>query len=224
MERRDVWKAKEVMKDMTWPERIDYIWTYFSVPIIAVSVGLVVLISILVTVLAPRKQVLLTGVTMDVTLTQDGQRYLTDKLFATLGGTDADKETVDLVERYLGSREDYENYTAQVMAMVGLVAAQELDYALLDAAALEQFAPGGMFTDVSTLLTAQQLAQFEGKFYCIPDEEGASVPVAIDISDLPFIKTCAPKEEKVYIAFPGNTSRTDKLDAFFDWLLAWEKE
>lgn len=224
MERRDVWKVKDVLKDMSWEQRIDYIWSYFGVYIIIGTVVLVVLISLLATVLRPQKDVLLSGVSVGVTITDDGQRQLTDMLFAPMGGTDADTQTVEFVQRYLGSKEDYEGYSAQVMGMVALVASQSLDYAILDEEALEQFAGGQMFADLSTLLTAEQMAALEGKLITMEYEEVGAIPVAIDISDLPFIKECAPGEKTAFIAFPGNTARADMTDEFFAWLLAWEKK
>lgn len=224
MERRDVWKVKDVLKDMSWEQRIDYIWSYFGVYIIIGTVVLVVLISLLATVLRPQKDVLLSGVSVGVTITDDGQRQLTDMLFAPMGGTDADTQTVEFVQRYLGSKEDYEGYSAQVMGMVALVASQSLDYAILDEEALEQFAGGQMFADLSTLLTAEQMAALEGKLITREYEEVGVIPVAVDISGLPFIKECAPGEKTAFIAFPGNTARADMTDEFFAWLLAWEKK
>ena len=224
MERKDFWNIKEVLRDMSWEQRIDYIWSYFGVYIVIATVSLVVIISLLVNFLKPQKEVLLSGVSVNVTLTEEGERYLSDKLFAVLGGTDAGQQMVEFTPRNLGSMEDAEGYAGQVMGMVALVAAQSLDYAIMDDAALEQFAPGGMFTDLRKLLTAEQLAQFEEKLYTIEDEEAGTIPVAIDISALPFITDCAPGESTAYIAFPGNTARTEKLVAFFDHLLAWEKD
>jgi hypothetical protein len=224
MQRRDIWKAKEVLKDMSWQERIDYIWSYFGVYIIIGTVCLAVLISILATVLRPQKEVLLSGVSVNVTLTEEGERYLSDKLFAPMGGTDAEQQMVEFTPRFLGSKEDYEGYSAQVMGMVALVAAQSLDYAILDKEALEQFAGGQMFDDVRNLLTAEQIAALEGKLITMEYEEVGAIPVAIDISGLPFIKECAPGEKAAYIVFPGNTPRTEKLVAFFDHLLSWQGE
>lgn len=222
MKSRDFWRAKDAMKDMTWRERFDYIWTYFNVHIL-ITVGLVALLTAVLSVaLTPQKQVLFGGTTVNVALTEEGKRYLTDQLFAPMGGTDANKQEVQLQEGSLGQTEYGDTTGAEIMTLVGDIAARSLDYVIMDKLSMEYLSRGGWFGDVTEELTDAQLALFADDLYKIKTEEGEIIAVAVDISELAFIKDCAPKAKEVYLVLPGNTDRVEKTDEFVDWLLAWE--
>ena len=70
MKSRDYWHIKDAMKDMTWRERIDYIWTYYNVHIIITVSVVALVIAFLSAVLAPKKQVVFGGTTVKVTLSE----------------------------------------------------------------------------------------------------------------------------------------------------------
>ena len=91
---RDSWKARDAMRDMTWRERIDYIWTYYNVHILITVAVVVLVVAFLSAVLAPKKQVVFGGTTVNVTLSEEGKQYLTQQLFAPMGGTDPAKQEI----------------------------------------------------------------------------------------------------------------------------------
>ena len=55
------------------------------------------------------------------------------------------------------------------------------------------------------------------------EDEDETYLVAIDISDVPFVKKHIVSPDKVYIAFPGNTGRTERNAAFVEYLLNWSE-
>ena len=69
-------------------------------------------------------------------------------------------------------------------------------------------------------LSEQTIAKFEGKIVTIETDDG-SYYGAIDITDLPFVKANMTSNDKVYIAFPGNTGRESKNEAFLQYLMNW---
>ena len=224
MKSRDYWHAKDAMKDMTWRERIDYIWTYYHVHILIVVGVAALVISFLVTVLAPQKQVVFSGTTVNVTLSDAGRQYLTEQLFASMGGTDPEKQEVLCQESTLGQTEYGDTTGAEIMTLVAEIAAQSLDYIIMDELSMEYLSRGGWFGDVTEELTQKHLDLFADKLYTVQTEEGEILPVAIDITDLPFTQACTLKAKKVYLILPGNTERVEKTDEFVDWLLAWPAE
>lgn len=88
--------------------------------------------------------------------------------------------------------------------------------------ALAQYRGSGMIGPVEKVLTAEQLLAFSGKLLPVTAEDGSEYLGVVDITDTAFARDCISGGDKVYIAFPGNTVRADRLDTFLDWLLAWE--
>lgn len=224
MKSRDYWHIKDAMKDMTWRERIDYIWTYYNVHIIITVSVVALVIAFLSAVLAPKKQVVFGGTTVNVTLSEEGKQYLTQQLFAPMGGTDPAKQEIFCQESTLGQTGYGDTTGAEIMTLVGDIAAQSLDYIIMDELSMEYLSRGGWFGDVTAELTPGQLEIFADNLYTIQTEEGEIKLVAIDITDLPFVRDCAIKAKKVYLVLPGNTERAEKTDEFVDWLLAWPAE
>lgn len=221
---RDSWKAKDAMKDMTWRQRLDYIWTYYNVQIIAtVSIG-ALLIAFCSTVFAPRKQVVMSGITVNITLAEQGQKYLNEDLFAAFGGTDTSKQEAQFREATLGQTEYGDTTGAEIMSLVGDIAAGSLDYIIMDELSMTALSRGGWFGDITECLSEQQMKDFDEMLYKVQMADGSIVAVAVDITDTAFAKACAPKEKKVYLVLPGNTERAELSDEFFDWLLAWPGE
>ena len=224
MKSRDYWHIKDAMKDMTWRERIDYIWTYYNVHIIITVSVVALVVAFLSAVLAPQKQVVFGGTTVNVTLSEEGKQYLTQQLFAPMGGTDPAKQEIFCQESTLGQTDYGDTTGAEIMTLVGDIASQSLDYIIMDESSMEYLSRGGWFGNVTDELNQEQIDLFRDKLYTVKTEEGESIPVAIDITDLPFVRDCALKVKKVYLVLPSNTKRAEKTDEFVDWLLAWPAE
>lgn len=214
----------ENMKDMTWGQRIEYFWEYYKWVVIGGTVVLLILGMLIGELADPDPESLFMGARINASITEDGRHYLTDDIFYMMGGTDAEKQAVDLLERYLPSAQaNYQYAQSEIMAMVAMVSAQMLDYVILDDIGFEQYRSNGMFTKLEDLLRPDQLALFEGKLITTSTEDEGEYYAIIDITDTAFAKDCLSGSEKYYIAFPGNTGRADKVDDFMDWLLAWGK-
>ena len=153
-----------------------------------------------------------------------GDPHKPQQLFAPMGGTDPAKQEIFCQESTLGQTDYGDTTGAEIMTLVGDIAAQSLDYIIMDELSMEYLSRGGWFGDVTAELTPGQLEIFADKLYTVQTEEGEIKPVAIDITDLPFVRDCALKVKKVYLVLPGNTKRAEKTDEFVDWLLAWPAE
>ena len=214
----------ENMKEMTWPQRISYFWDYYKWVVI-IGIVLIAIFGMLIGELVnPDPESLFMGVRINVRITDKGNDYLTDDIFEIMGGTDPEKQAVDLLQRGLPTMEADSQYAqSEIMAMVAMVSAQMLDYVILDDVSFEQYRRNGMFSNLETLLRPDQLAQFEGKLHTTSTDDEGTYYAIIDITDTAFAKDCLSGSKQYYIAFPGNTGRADKLPAFVDWILAWGK-
>jgi hypothetical protein len=221
---RDAWKVKDALRDMTWKERIDYIWSYFHVHILSAVAVLALVIAFLSVALAPKKQVVYSGMTVNVTLTAAGEKYLTDQLFVAFGGTDENKQEIQFQQSTMGKTEYGDTTGAEIMTLVGEMAAQAIDYLIMDELSMTYLSQGGWFGNIEEELSESQKEAFADALYKVQMEDGQIVAVAVEITDTDFIRDCAPKAKKVYLVLPGNTERAELSDDFFDWLLAWRAE
>ena len=214
---------RENMKNMTPVEKLGYIWDLYKLPIVLSVAVVAMVVAFLVSLANPDPETLFMGASVNLTVSDEGKAYLTEDIFEMMDGKDPQKQRVDLLYRYLPDAEkDPRLADTERMAMIAMVSTKLLDYMLLDEEALKQYRDSGMIGPVDKVLTAQQLLDFSGKLLPVKAEDGREYLGVVDITDTAFARHCITGSSKIYIAFPGNTARADRLDTFFDWLLAWE--
>lgn len=216
-------ELKEILTPMTWEKRFEYLWTYYK----WVPIGLAVLIFVVATmvpsIVESNKEVVFGGMCINIDLSEEAEDCLNAELFAHFGGTDPDKERVTLSHVTLSSNsaDTYASYTAST-AIAAQITARELDYVLMDTEGKDYFTAAELTTSLEKLLTAEQLEALQDKLIYRTPAEGEKYPFAIDITDTPFAAACGLEEKGLYMCFPGNTVRAERIDEFVDYLLNWE--
>lgn len=207
-----------MMRGMTIKEKADYLWTYYKW-IVPVAAFLAIVVAIVVSCIANRQiKILYGGALVNVTASEEGTQYLTEGWKVELGGEK--KETVTLLcTVYRDTPAASEANTASITQIVGTVAARELDYVILEDDGLALYENHGIFTSLENMFTQEQLAAFDIVYY---DGELGNYPIAIEITDSQFARSCLTGGEKIYIAFPGNTGRTEQNAVFLEYLLNWQ--
>ena len=214
-------KFIETMKGLTWKERFQHFWEYYKWIAIAAVVVIAMTISIVSSVVQNSKEMLYSGVCINLSMSDEGNAYLTEGWFAKLGGNEK-KQQIELVPMALNleanALTDVES--ANNEKLIAMVTTGELDYMLMDASALTNAGKNGMFAPLDEFLSQEMIAKFEGKIVTL-QVDGKNYLAAIDISDLPFVKKHMGSTNKVYIGFPGNTSRSERNEAFLQYLMDW---
>ena len=216
---------KESLAGMSFKQKIDHLWTYYKW-VLAVAAGVILLICIVVSSIMNKSvTTLYSGTIINVELSDVGEAYLTDDLFSYLGGVDK-KEKVDLTSSYyndLSTTQDPEGDAALVMSVTAMVAAKELDYIIMDELSFDYYKKATIFSPLEEVLSQELIDQFSDRIvYYTDEEEGTTYPVALDITDTAFVEDCVQRGETVYIAFCGNTGRTERNSEFFEYLLNWK--
>lgn len=217
-------QLKDTLKDMTWEERLEHLWEYYK----WYAIGFVAVVAIIVSVICSwvenSKEVLYSGVTVNMAITEEGAAYLQDELFQKLRGED-ETQRVDLTQHSLANLEEAKDASyalSNAMKLASMITAGEVDYVILDAYSLSYYSSNDSFNSLEALFTPEFLAQFEGKIVTFKsDDNNQEYPVAIDISDMPFVKKNIASVDKVYIAFPGNTGRNARNVEFLEYLMNW---
>ena len=213
-------KLKVDLKPMTFREKVDHIWTYFKEVILIAVISLAVLIGVGYNVLKPEKELLMGGMCACTYLTEEGVQYLSDSYFQQLQGDPKQQE----VQMYFRSFGDFSVSTQDYEAFQGIIAmmnAEMIDYLLIDDDRLEPFIGYGSLMDLREDFTARELEQFGNKLQYVQQEDeegnhtGELIPVALNITDLPFIQACRQYEQNIYLSFAVNAPNKDSLRDFW---------
>ena len=209
----------KTLSGMTWKEKINHLWTYYSWVLLTLA-GVAIIISIIVTSIhGNRTQVLVSGYLVNIGASEEGEQYLKDNFFQALGG-DEKKQTVNLTSRFL----DLNSMSTAFMQVDAMIAAKELDYVMADESGLELYMNHNVFSPLESLMTQEQLTPWSERlvYHTYGNDDEAAYAIAIDISDTPFAQNCLSSANSVYIAFPGN--REDGLQAseILEYLLNWK--
>lgn len=218
-------KLKADLKNMTWKQRWEHLWTYYRWVII-VAVMTVMIISVIVScIINLNTNTLIAGTCINVELSETGKGVLTED-FKAQYGTGVKYEEAPLTQVYLDDFETTKNYQDNyytLMSLLSLCSAQELDYIIADQVGMENMLKQEAYMDLSTFFTADELATLGDKVIMArssEEEEDESVPVAVDITELPFVQEFAnlSENEKVYFAVIQNTTRLEQVHLLWEVL------
>lgn len=224
------------LKPMTFWEKADHLWTYYKEWLLVVLLVFIVVAFSATALMNSYKKSLLSGMLINVSMTQAGYNYMTEDYHTYLGATPV-WEVVQLDTTNFSSLEDptsmEDNYNKSLMLMAR-VSGQMLDYALLDKMALEFYATQEVFLDLREFFTEDEIAAMGDRViwmqpepeegYTVEDyEPGELEPwaMAVNVSDLPFFQdNCSG--ETVYFTMSGNHPNMEAVRAFLEYLMAWE--
>ena len=215
---------KEVLADLPFKQKLQYIWQFYKLYILAALFPVIVVIGAFVWSSWNQTEVLFNGIATSVNLTSAGEELLSDKLFETMGGTNHKKQYVGFKELDIFSTENMmesDSASTNVMTIAAWMAVGEVDYMLLSKDSFE-FYKGDIFWDLEELLSEDKQGIWYDRFVEMPNEYEESFFGAIDITDTYFAKQYITTEGKIYIAFPGKALQTEKVALFLDYILSME--
>ena len=198
-------KLKADLKNMTWKQRWEHLWTYYRWVIIVAVMSVMIISVIISCVINLNTNMLIAGVTINVELDEKGTAALTED-FKAEHGTGVKYEDAPLNRIYLQDFEktqDYQDNYYTLMSLLSLCSAQELDYIIADQIGMENMLKQEAFLDLSTFFTAEELEALGDKVVMARSAEQAddeSIPVVVDITELAFVQGFANvgEDDKVY--------------------------
>lgn len=219
---------REKTKGMKPKEFILFIKDYYLRDFLLFAAVLGVIIAISVTSLINvNTDVILSGVGVNLMLTDEGQKYITDDFFAlhkTEGRQKIDYSTVVISDIFSGEGDINATYYSGE-GVVAQVAAKRLDYLLLNELGFNYLASQEIYMDLRQMFTEEELSEMSDKII-YTQEEGAEemLPMGIDITDTDFIKENNLATEKIYIAFAGNAPNKQLAYEFYKYILDYKKQ
>lgn len=217
------------LKPMTWQKRVDHIWTYYKEYIYCFCIAMVFVAFFFTAVGKQTEESLVSGIIVNVSLDQGGMNYLSQDYKAELAPDDK-KKLVELDYTAFGDPMDpqlgEQSYYAS-MILTARVSGALLDYMILDKFAMEYYIAQEVYLDLRKVFTPEELAELDAQnkvIYAMQENNTERWPVAIVISDLPFIEDNQTSEGDVYFALSGNVRSLETCRNVWERILAWQSK
>ena len=217
-------ELKRKLKPMTWLQRLDFFWTYYR-DIVAIVLVLSIIPFSLIYARVTGKDTVLAGYVVNLDVRKVGVSYMSDELLAELGGNPK-TQSVDIssiVFEESSSQPEY-NYN-MAMSVFGAIDADVCDYMLMNTYALEFYMGDLIYMDLRLIFTEDELEEMgESVIYLMDDETLERTPVALNVSEMKFVKDCVkiPEEDAAYLAFVGPFEEADQYRDLWEYLMAWK--
>jgi len=224
-------KLKNDLKPMTFKEKCEHLWEYYKEWLLVVFL-VIMGISLVTTIIANRsKDVLVSGMMVNIEIEQQGMNYLRGEYAAYLGAT-SKNQVAELDYTSFGDPldpEDGENSYYASMILPARVTGAMLDYMILDKFAMEYYILQDIYMDLRDFFTPEELAELAAADRLVyAMEEGAMEEdrqvIAVKITDLDFVKDNVTSSGDVYFALSGSSPRPEMCRNVWNYLHAWKKE
>ena len=222
------------MKPMTAKQRWEHLWMYYKTHAFCALLVLFVLNFVIVAIVNQSKDVLVSGMIVNITIQPEGYDYLLDDYHEDLAPGDKSK-VVELDYTAFGDALDgetgQESYYAS-MVVSARVEGHMLEYMIMDEYSMFFYVPQEIYLDLREFFTEDEIATLTAEnrlIYVRPEEEEGEekqepMPIAVDITDTPFVKDNVTSEGKVYFALSGNYRSLEMCHDVWDRINAWESE
>lgn len=224
----------EEMKPMTFRQKADHLFTYYKEYLLIVLAVIALIALIISTTAQSKRQIAMSGVLCNVTMSIEGYNHLTQDFFQRQGFDSSYQDVhlsaleLKISENMSASQIDNAYYAA--MGMLSMVEDKELDYAILSEDAFGYFLSQEIYMDLRDFFTAQELEQW--KDYLVyaraddanPDTEEEMYPVAVNIAKLPFGQEFGDEEELVYFTVIANTQHLELCRQLWTDIVTWESK
>lgn len=215
------------LKPMTFKQKCEHIWEYYKEWLFVVFLVFMG-ISLVTTILSEQqKEVLVSGMMININIDQKGMDYLTDEYAQYLGAT-SENQVADMDYTSFGDPLDPENgensYYAS-MILPSRVTGAMLDYIIMDKFAMEYYLTQDLYMDLRDFFTEEELAQLDAEKRVIYVQEEGDFdrkPIAVKITQLPFIQTYVAPTEDIYFSLAGSSPRLEMCRNVWNYLHSWD--
>lgn len=201
------------MKEMNWKERIQHILYYYGKYMIIAAFLIYMLTDILIDAYKEKPEVLLAGTAVNVHVSVEMEKTLTEDIFSVVGGTDAEKQEVTLSPNKIDYTDVHMTSALQTKLLAG-----DYHYVLMDQTALDMLISMQALPNLYQVLPKEKWEPWNDRFISV-QTEGVQYPVAIDISGTPLAAGCSFDGDRIYMGFPVNLDTLAVVETFLDYLL-----
>lgn len=201
------------MKKMNWKERIQHILYYYGKYMIIAAFLIYMLTDILIDAYKEKPEVLLAGTAVNVHVSVEMEKTLTEDIFSVVGGTDAEKQEVTLSPNKIDYTDVHMTSALQTKLLAG-----DYHYVLMDQTALDMLISMQALPNLYQVLPKEKWEPWNDRFISV-QTEGVQYPVAIDIAGTPLAAGCSFDGDRIYMGFPVNLDTLAVVETFLDYLM-----
>ena len=202
-----------MMKEMTWKERLTHIVYYYAKYALLGAFLIYMTISVLTDAFKVKPEKILSGTAINVHVSLEMEKTLTDDIFSAVGGTDPQKQEATLVPNKVS-----QTNLAVVSSLQTKLLSNDFDYVLMDQTALDMLISMQALPNITQVLSEQTRARWDGKYIYV-DTDGERYPVAMDVSGTALAAGCTFDGERIFMGFPVSMDTLDVIEPFFGYLL-----
>ena len=213
----------EKMKDLTFKKKLEYIWEYYKVHIIVTVCIVAAGISLTKTIVAARaggEVVFGVGIVNDDNVTSESMAYFTSGFGEYLGLTYGEQQVKAAPGYSVGNTGMEYAEVLSIMLMVD-AGAGNVDAAICQADVIEYFYDNeeAAWIDLSTVLSAEKMAELADQLYYAKDPSGNNYPCGIYLEEGHIFTEAGLTLKEPMIAFPAGAQHADYIDDFVDYVL-----
>jgi len=211
---------KEMTQGMSFAEKLEYLWEYYRWILLVLAFGVIVIAMVVTGIVNTSGEVFYSGAMVNVQLSQEGESFLTERLEENFNAPKREKAKLFATSfQDLQNVSDVEMSAAAAYRVVLMIIAKDYDYVIMDETAWNYYKNHPVFTALDEMFSDEIMEQYSDRIIRHQLEESAQLSLAIDITDSAFARKYAQEGTKLYIAFPGNTGRTEMNDDFLEYLM-----
>ncbi len=178
-------EEKKKFQQMDRKEKLSYFRSYYLLPCVIILIAGIITVSIIRDVIKGQGEVLISGMLLNTSLSDEGQQYVEDGYIEYLGrtGEKVHVNTAQYVIDYSNNMAMSASYQTQ-MAVVTQLAAGTLDFVLVDDSAFEYLGSHALMFDPSQVLTQETYEKYQDRMevrevekFVAEDEETVTEPV-----------------------------------------------
>lgn len=230
--KRTVKNLKENMRNMSFKERIAYLWFCFKEYTIVGVVCLILVGALIFSVINVNTEILIYGDLISVPISSEGLEYLTDD-YGKLLEVEENKREIEIAQLDFGIADDADivefNYQT-TMQIVAAASAKTLDFIMTSQPVMENFIQHYMYMDLREIMTEEELLSWGENIVYVeyvfsegtPEEKTERIPVALNLQNTEFYKNCIYSRNPYFLMFIKISPRKEACRHFLDYLLAYE--
>lgn len=226
--KQEIQAEKKKFKTLSFAEKINYIKDYYSIHILAVLILVVVAVAVYHTYQEKNydTELYVALINNDKSVWDediDSYEQMLSNGFAAHLGIDNDKKRVEIDNNYtIDYERDPEMSAYSAESLVAMIYGAHVDILLGDQKALDYFCDdeGTFFFSLDTIFDAQFLEKYKDRIvYYTPPKGNGPIPMAIDVTDCPYIQDAGLTLDQVFVTIFANTKRPENSIEYIRFIL-----
>ena len=207
-------KEKVKISEMSRKEKLGYFKDYYMWPVILTVAALIAAIFFLKDVVFANRGNCVSGIVIDLPMDKEGEKALSKDVKSNFNSK---KDGSISTDNYYSDDEPTIDEVTRTQFYAG-----EYDYAIVSEYGLNKLVTYDVITTVTDSEANSLVNSYKLKVRNVSDKNGVEHDVAVDISNIPFVKKHIGENTKVYFVFTNMTTDQKKGLKVLEYILSIE--